>query len=415
MEMSFANHESAYGTSGLAKSKYNFFGVGAEDEAFGNAYTFVSPEACILNHTKYHMSRFYFDAYAYIDSSLGSSYYDVEDKSSGYIENYAGDPTYFGTNPGNKNAGVNVRYASDPFHGEKVAGHMYAIDKYLGMKDYGRYSIGMTNKITYAYREADISSWKLYKYSCKDRNRKAGTLSSDPVGMMVTIIGEEGDFYKILSDMPVNKDGYACYTWEYDENYSVAYVLKSDIDLVYDAGNMSLLPRLASLIVEGYDIGFDKNTLSYTLTVENDIETLDISAVAEDKNDAVKIGEYVLEEGRISAIEITVTDEEGHCNVYTLNVIRSYPEEGESSIDLSSLSASYGSFTKAFRQQTREYTLEVADLSKDISFEYIPVSPYSAVEVIGGKNEGTYRLYTIIVTSHEGDAGYYRVKVVESN
>lgn len=415
MELAFANHESGFGTSSLAYDKYNFFGLGAEDDAFGNANSFISPEACILNHTKYHMSRFYFDAYAYIDSSLGTKYYDVSDKDAGYIEDYAGDPTYFGTNPGNKKVGVNVRYASDPFHGEKVARHMYALDKYLGFKDYGLYSIGMTNKITYAYRNADTASWKLYKYSCKDRNRSGGKLSSDPVGMMVTIVGEEGDFYKILSDMPVNKDGYACYTWEYDRNYSYAYVLKSDIDLMYDCGNISAQPpSLKSLTVQGQNITLNSGVYSYAMQLKGSFENFSVSAVPSSTSDSVSVSAPLVETGKINEIKITVTNKEGLKAEYVVNVYVSEDVALADSTELKSLSSENGSFTENFDPELREYTMKIPDISKDISFEFTPASSFSRTEIIGGKNEGDYRLYTIIVTSHSGNVGYYRIRVVKS-
>ncbi len=413
MELSFANHESAMGTSSLANEKYNFFGLGAEDEEFGNASSFKSPEACILNHTKYHMSRFYFDAYAYIDKNLGTAYYDVSDKDPGYIEDYAGDPTYFGTNPGNKNAGVNVRYASDPFHGEKVARHMYALDKYLGMRDYGNYSIGMTNKVTYAYREADTGSWKLYKYSCKDRSRSGGKLSSDPVGMMVTIIGEEGDFYKVLSDMPVNEDGYACYTWEYDRNYSYAYVLKSDIELIYDNGKLSAQkPELKSLSVEGKEISLTGGVYNYAVQLQREYENLNITA--EGKNgETVSIGEYDLQSGKIGEIIITVTNEEGAKTEYILSVYISEDVSLPDSTLLSQLSPSKGNFRDKFSPSVREYIYEVTDITEDVSFEFVTESSSSRAQITGGEYDGEYRIYTIIVTSYSGNVGYYRIKVVE--
>ncbi len=414
MELAFANHESDFGRSSLANSKYNFFGLGAEDDAFGNANAFVSPEACILNHTKYHMSRFYFDAYAYIDSSLGTDYYDVADKDSGYIANYSGDATYFGTNPGNKKVGVNVRYASDPFHGEKVARHMYAIDKYLGFEDYGKYSIGMTNKITYAYREADTDSWKLYKYSCKDRNRKGGTLSSDPVGMTVTIVGEEGDFYKVLSDMPVNEDGYACYTWEYDRNYSYAYVLKSDIDLIYNAGSLSgPLPELESITVSGEKMPVKDGIYEYTLTGKGNCDDVTVTAAAKNPAHKVTVGEYDVEYDKFSEIIITVSDEKGGSRQYKLNILLEEDVTYPDSTYLTAIKPSYGKFTESFSKEKREYVLKVSDINKEVKFSVTAESSFARYEIIGGEINGGVRNYVIIVTSHSGDVGYYRIKVTQ--
>ena len=151
MELAFANHESAYGKSSFAVNNYNFFGVGAFDSNPSLASKYTDAQIGIIQHAKLYMTRGYMDAYAYIKTSLGTAYYDVPDRTKGYISSYAGDGRYFGSCPGNKAVGICVKYASDPFHGEKVAARMYEIDRYLGFKDYGKYTIGLTNTGAKAY------------------------------------------------------------------------------------------------------------------------------------------------------------------------------------------------------------------------------------------------------------------------
>lgn len=238
MEMAFANLESGYGTSSYAVNRYNLFGINAGDANPDDASYYESVGDCIAYHTRYILSRGYFDAYAYINTALPPSFYDVPDDSrdgTWYTGgSYKGDVSYFGAYTGNKHAGVNVRYASDPSHGEKIAGLMFAIDSRLGMKDYDRYSIGLTNKATYVYEKPDTSSNLLYKIASRSTNRT----SDYPVGMAVTILEQTGDFYKIISDMPLKAytDGtiYACNVWDYDHGASVAYVKKDCITLVRD-------------------------------------------------------------------------------------------------------------------------------------------------------------------------------------
>jgi beta-N-acetylglucosaminidase len=238
MEMSFANLESGYGTSSYAKTRFNLFGINAGDANPDDASYYTSVADCIEYHTGSLLSRSYFDAYAYINTALPASFYDVSgDTRDGtwYTGgSYQGDAKYFGAYTGNKHAGVNVRYASDPSHGEKIAGLMYAIDSKLGMKDYDRYSIGLTNKATYAYSQPDATSNKLYKIASKSTNHT----SDYPVGMAVTILSQIGEYYQIISDMPLKAytDGtiYACNVWNYDHTASVAYVKKDCITLVRD-------------------------------------------------------------------------------------------------------------------------------------------------------------------------------------
>jgi hypothetical protein len=118
MEMSFANLESAYGTSKLGIERYNLFGINAVDSNEDAADYFASISDCLKYHTSSVLSRGYFDGFAYINTSLPASFYDVEgDSRDGTYYtggSYKGDSRYFGAYMGNKKSGVNVRYASDP-------------------------------------------------------------------------------------------------------------------------------------------------------------------------------------------------------------------------------------------------------------------------------------------------------------
>ena len=103
--MAHAIHESAWGTSMIAFDKRNLFGYGAVDsDPYNGAYTYESFE----------------------DS--------IEDAAKRITTNYlpSNGAYYNGAFLGNKGAGMNVKYASDPYWGEKIAAHMYRADQYLG-------------------------------------------------------------------------------------------------------------------------------------------------------------------------------------------------------------------------------------------------------------------------------------------
>lgn len=235
LEISFANHESAFGKSAISISKNNLFGINAVDSDPTQADSFASVGDCINYHANRTLSWGYFDAGGYIPNGI-----DMSNYNSTYL---SGDGRYYGSSPGNKAIGINVAYASDPYHGEKVAAHMYRLDKYLGFKDYEKYAVGETNKATTAYSQSNAGSQALYKLS----HLKSTT---GPVGMPVIIIGMAGDFYKIQSDMPVRFDivgyssGLSFYNWKYDLNTAVAFVLKSDINTentpTYDTVDMTM-------------------------------------------------------------------------------------------------------------------------------------------------------------------------------
>ena len=97
-------NESAGGTSQKALEKNNLFGINATDSNPNNASAYASPNDSIVDFSKNYISNGYSNP---------------------------SDWRYNGATLGNKNRGVNVRYASDPFWGEKAASYAYRIDRYL--------------------------------------------------------------------------------------------------------------------------------------------------------------------------------------------------------------------------------------------------------------------------------------------
>lgn len=77
---------------------------------------------------------------------------------------------------------------------------------------------------------------------------------------------------------------------------------------------------LKSLVVDGYELEFDKYTGEYKIIVKNDVTSLDISALAEDSRSRVEItgnGDFKVGE---NVVTITVTAENGSVREYKLVV-----------------------------------------------------------------------------------------------
>ena len=112
-------NESGYGTSTIAQTKNNLFGLNAIDKTPGeSANYFASVADCIGEF-----------AYVWLDY--------------GYVQ--PGDYRFKGANLGNKGVGLNIKYASDPYWGEKAAQYYYDLDKYYGFQDYEAYTIAVLN------------------------------------------------------------------------------------------------------------------------------------------------------------------------------------------------------------------------------------------------------------------------------
>jgi len=78
---------------------------------------------------------------------------------------------------------------------------------------------------------------------------------------------------------------------------------------------------LNSLILDGIEYEFNKNTLEYTIEVENNIDKINLNYETEDKNAKVeKVGEDTLVIGE-NKIELIVTNEDNK-TTYLLNIIR---------------------------------------------------------------------------------------------
>ncbi|MCA0971555.1 glucosaminidase domain-containing protein [Halobacillus litoralis] len=107
--MAHAIHESAWGTSAIARDKNNLFGYKAYDgSAYDSAATFETMEE-------------------------GISFIAEEVLDNGYLKE--GTFRYNGAYLGDKSGGMNIKYASDPFWGQKIAGYIYRADKFLGGYD----------------------------------------------------------------------------------------------------------------------------------------------------------------------------------------------------------------------------------------------------------------------------------------
>lgn len=103
-----AIHESDYGISLIAQEKKNLFGYQATDtDPMGNAKPFET----------------FADSILFVAEAMNRRYIDPAGAN------------YRGAVLGNKGHGMNMRYASDAYWGQKISGHMYRADNFLGKKD----------------------------------------------------------------------------------------------------------------------------------------------------------------------------------------------------------------------------------------------------------------------------------------
>lgn len=207
-----SGNESSWGRSSIAMDKNNLFGHGAVDSnPYYGAHGYDTPSDSI----KYHAEKFI---------------------SNGYLDNE--DWRYNGGHLGDKASGVNVRYASDPYWGEKAASAPYYYSS--GASDYGRYTIGVINGVQ--------KSYKLYKEASYD-SRVTHVLGSGSsprtYDLTVVILGTETDssgnkWYKIQSDTALNND-------RTDTKWNNVYNFSKDY-LYIPASNVTIVEKGDSVV-----------------------------------------------------------------------------------------------------------------------------------------------------------------------
>ena len=197
-----AANESAWGKSKIAREKNNLFGLNAVDSSPGeSANYYPSADACIKEFAQYHMSK-------------------------GYL--YPKDWRYFGGSLGNKASGINVKYASDPYWGEKAANIAWMFSKQNSTKDVNAYTIGMKDIQSHDHTGVNVRN--------KATVDGSSVLFTTPKASAypVVILGEENGFYKIQSDAVLNSDRTAIEKaeGEYDYSNMYAYISKDYVEKV---------------------------------------------------------------------------------------------------------------------------------------------------------------------------------------
>lgn len=208
-----AANESYWGVSEIALAKNNIFGHNATDyNPGGNASKYASPQDSIEHHAR---------------DFVSNNYLDPKDVSG----------LYHGGHLGDKASGMNVKYASDPYWGEKAAGIAFFVDKKNGNVDINKYQIGIVNKMTnlQVRKEASTSSAALYK---------TGNWATYPVVILAqttgTSVSGNNVWYKIQSDPTLSNDrNYMTQDVKvYDFNTAYGYVSSAYVNkVVYTNGN----------------------------------------------------------------------------------------------------------------------------------------------------------------------------------
>lgn len=165
---------------------------------------------------------------------------------------------------------------------------------------------------------------------------------------------------------------------------------------------------------------FDPNSTTYSITVDNDVTSIDVSALANDEKASVSIsGNTNLREG-MNTIQVKVTAENESVKTYTINVNRkksgntkNEPEKSSNNL-LKSLLVGDGALKPDFDPNTADYSLTVGNDINALDLQAIAQDNKAKVEIsnnenlIVGKN-----VITITVTAENGAQRIYTVNVIK--
>lgn len=219
MIYAMALHESGYGTSGYARTRNNLFGWGAYDSNPDNAYTFPNIAQGINEHMGINL-RYYLDA---TNTSTSLS-------------------RFYSSNIGNKGAGINTRYASDPWWSIKIAGIAFRIDRYLGLKDFDNYQLSILNEDTRTL------------YKDKTLTTTAYSIDARATNYPIVISASHNDTYYTQSTNPIvggnivtnSTTGLVVYDWENSKVYlgktqtSLVNTPKTTVPVISDTDELLL-------------------------------------------------------------------------------------------------------------------------------------------------------------------------------
>lgn len=199
-----AKNESAFGRSNFAINRNNLFGHSAYDSNPGSADYYDTVGIGIYAHTRYFVSQSY-------TNPSGNNYY------GGFL--------------GDKGSGFNVRYASDPYWGEKAAKYYYAFDKVYGYQDFRKYGLGIKEGSGNYPIQASPSKNAATLYYTGTTNNFVVTVLSSVTG---DYINGSNVWYKIQSDPTLNssRTGYVTGQGFYNYDHNVAYIHSSYLTYV---------------------------------------------------------------------------------------------------------------------------------------------------------------------------------------
>ena len=171
--------------------------------------------------------------------------------------------------------------------------------------------------------------------------------------------------------------------------------------------------------------GFTPGTTTYNVTVPEDVESVEVYAIAQESSATVSgTGTKTLEYGA-NALSVTVTAEDGTTKTYTINVTREETEQEEEEQPeedtevkngLSNITIGDLELNPSFVTDVYEYTVKYIGEDTSLDIQAVATDPSYTVEILGNEElkEGE-NIITILVSDEEGtNVATYQLTVNKS-
>lgn len=168
--------------------------------------------------------------------------------------------------------------------------------------------------------------------------------------------------------------------------------------------------NLSSLEVVGYELSpyFNKNNLTYTVIIPEDVTSIEINAEAEAEGAIVRISGNTRLTRQENTVTVRVTAEDGTSRAYSITVLKA----PEVNLKLASLQIEGLELNPVFDEDTFYYTSSLVDTElTSLNVNAVANDETANVEVIGANNLVDGENLINIIVSNDDETTIYQVNV----
>ncbi len=224
----------------------------------------------------------------------------------------------------------------------------------------------------------------------------------------------EGEFYNEKQDLvsPIIKTeeitiGKVQEELEEDEN--------SNLVQSNDKENANL--AALRLNIEGITPDFDKNLQEYYITVDNSVNNIDITAIAENRNSKINItGNKNLKEGNNTIIIKVISENNNKTKEYKIYVAKTNNKEAANT-NLETLAIENSTLSPEFISSITNYSANVSNTTQNLNILAIPENQNANVKIEGNKNlkEGNNNVTITVYAEDNRILKKYEINVYKKN